>query len=109
MAEPINLNDFRPGAGEAKIGVPIKRPTGGGGDGGDMSDIETRIKRLEDQSKEVGGDLKAIRIDLAEMKGKLSAMPSTWQIITICAALIGIVIASGGGLLAVLKALTPAA
>ncbi len=107
MAEPINLDDFRPGAGEAEVGKPIKRSGGGGG--GDMSDIDARVKRLEDQSKEVGGDLKAIRIDLAEVKGKLSAMPSTWQIITICAALIGIVIASGGGLLAIMRAITPAA
>lgn len=53
----------------------------GGGGGGKSDDMEARVKRLEEDSKDMRADLKAIRIDLAEIKGKLSAMPSTWQMV----------------------------
>jgi len=82
--------------GTSGSGAP---PGGGGG----MSDFESRMKRVEEDAKEFRSDAKAIRIDLAEIEGKLSVMPSTWQIVGICAGLIGIVIASGGGLLAILR------
>ena len=59
---------------------------GGGGDG-TFSDMEARVKRLEEDSKEMRADLKAIRIDLAEIKGKVSAMPSTWQMVGLIVAM----------------------
>jgi hypothetical protein len=52
-------------------------PTLKGGDGGGTSDgMEARVKRLEDDMSEVSKDLKAIRVDLAYIKGKLEGMPS---------------------------------
>jgi hypothetical protein len=79
----------------------------GGGGGGTSDDMEARVKRLEDDSKEMRADLKAIRVDLAEIKGKVSNMPATWQMIAINAGMIGLVIAAGGGMLALLKFLAP--
>lgn len=73
MAEIV---DF-PGRGTPSIQGDLK---GGGGDG-TSGDMEARVKRLEDDSKEMRADLKAIRIDLAEIKGKVSAMPTTWQMV----------------------------
>jgi hypothetical protein len=95
------------------LGDERAKRQGSGGDGG-MSDLEARIRRLEDDSKETRTDFKAVRADLNDIKvklsgieGRLAGMPSTWQIVGICAGLIGIVIASGGGLLAILRALAP--
>ena len=60
-----------------------KQPTlhSGGGGGTFSDDMEARVKRLEEDAKDVRGDLKAIRLDLAEMKGRLQAMPTTWQMV----------------------------
>ncbi|UHD45361.1 hypothetical protein LUX29_20590 [Aureimonas altamirensis] len=52
-------------------------PTGGGGDKYD--EMEARVKALEETMKEVRADVKAVRLDVAEMKGRLNAMPTTWQ------------------------------
>jgi hypothetical protein len=69
--------------------------------------METRVKRLEDDLKDIKGDLKTLLRDSAEMKGKLSAMPSTWQIVGIVGAMLALVIAGGGGLLTILRYLQP--
>ena len=47
----------------------------GGGDG-TPDGMEARVKTLEDDMKEIRSDLKALRLDTAEIKGKLSGMPS---------------------------------
>lgn len=39
-----------------------------------MSDVEFRVKRLEDDSKETRADLKAIMNTLAEIKGTMSGL-----------------------------------
>ena len=52
--------------------------------------MEARVRRLEDDFREVKLDLKAVRsdlagvkTDLAEVKGGVNAMPTTWQLITL--------------------------
>jgi hypothetical protein len=71
-------------------------PQGGlkGGDGGGTSDgMEARVKRLEDDGKELRQDLKTIMRDLAEIKGRVNAMPTTWQmvgfVVALCLAFFG--------------------
>ena len=49
--------------------------------------MEARVKRLEDDSKEMRADLKAFRVDLAEIKGRMSAMPTTWQMVGLIVAM----------------------
>lgn len=65
-------------------GGPIL-PSGGGG--GTYEDMEARVKRLEEDGKDIRSDLKAIRLDLAEMKGRLNSMPTTWQMVGFVVAL----------------------
>lgn len=62
-----------------------------GGSGGPPGgpELETRVKRLEDDMKEIKGDLKTLVKDIAEMKGRLSAMPTTWQLIGMVLAIMG--------------------
>jgi hypothetical protein len=48
---------------------------GGGGDNGGMDDVLRRVTALE-------GDMKALAKDVAEIKGKLSNMPTTFQMAT---------------------------
>lgn len=71
-----------------------------GGGGGIFDGMEARIKRLEDDAKDFRSDLKAIRIDLAEIKGRLSAMPSTWQ-------MVGLIVAIAVGMFAVVRIAIP--
>ena len=52
--------------------------------------MEARVARLEDDMREIKADLKAIRADLADLKpvrlelakieGRLSQIPTSWQI-----------------------------
>lgn len=65
----------------------------GGGDG-TSGDMEARVKRLEDDGKELRADLKTIIRDLGDIKAKLSgidgrinAMPTTWQMVGFVVAL----------------------
>ena len=69
-----------------------------GGDDGPPGgpELEARVKRLEDDMKEIKGDLKSLLKDSAEIKGKISNMPSTWQMIGICGVMIGLVLAACG-------------
>jgi hypothetical protein len=48
-----------------------------GGSGPDDPGVEARLSRLETAVDEMRKELQAIRIDLAEIKGKLSNMPTT--------------------------------
>lgn len=83
-------------------------PLHSGDGGGTFDGMEARVKRLEDDMREVKSDLKTLIRDVSEIKGRVANMPSTWQMIGISAGLIGIVIASGGGLLAILRLMAPA-
>ncbi|HVC54570.1 MAG TPA: hypothetical protein VND95_01365 [Stellaceae bacterium] len=70
---------------------------GTGGSGTNDPPVETRLVHLE---AAVG----AIRLDLAEIKGKLSNMPTTFQLVFMQAAIIVAVFAGAIGLsLALLK------
>lgn len=44
--------------------------------GARLDSVETRVKILEDDMREVKTDLKAVRIDVAEIKGTLNGMPT---------------------------------
>ncbi|MBP2540036.1 hypothetical protein J2768_002473 [Agrobacterium tumefaciens] len=82
-------------------------PLKSGGGGGTFDGMEARVKRLEDDMKEIKGDLKSLLKDSAEIKGKISNMPSTWQIVGIVGVMLGLVIASGGGILGLIRYLQP--
>lgn len=79
----------------------------GGGGGGTYDPMEARVKALEDRFEKMDGKLDAIVKDLADIKAKVANLPTAWQIIGICATLIALVIGSSGGLLAILRFLTP--
>lgn len=51
------------------------------GPGGTSGGIEARIKRLEDDSKEIRADLKKLLADVAEIKGRVSSAPTTIQLV----------------------------
>jgi hypothetical protein len=54
---------------------------------------------LEAAVDEIRADVKAIRLDLAEIKGKLSNVPTTFQLVFMQAALILAIFAGAFGLL----------
>jgi Tfp pilus assembly protein PilO len=78
----------------------------GEGGGGTIDDMEARVAGLEDDMREIRTDLKAIRTDLtelkpvrlevAEIKGRLSQLPSTKE-------MIGLVFLVLGGAFAIFK------
>lgn len=43
-------------------------------------DMEARVKRLEEDFRELRSDVKATRLDIAEIKGRIAAMPTTIQL-----------------------------
>lgn len=55
--------------------------TAAGGGGGGYDGLNVRVETLERDIGELKSDMKAVRLDLAEIKGKLSGMPNTWQIV----------------------------
>jgi archaellum component FlaC len=67
------------------ISDELERRGGGGHDGG-MDDVIRRVGALEGDMKEVKADIKGLtkevfglRSEIAEIKGKLSNMPTTFQ------------------------------
>lgn len=88
MAEPIQF----PALPHAK------RPPIDGGDGGSHdSGMEARVTRLETDLRDLKSDVKGARLDLAEIKGRLSQMPTTFQLLTwfmtVAVALVGLTFA----------------
>jgi hypothetical protein len=69
----------------------------GGNDNTGGMDLSLRVSKLEDA-------VMAIRIDLAEIKGKLSHMPTTWSLVVI---VIGVVFTVMAGTLGIVKLLHP--
>jgi hypothetical protein len=71
---------------------------GGGGHDGGMSELAARVERLEKDVAEVKSILGRmepvlgrIQSDFGEFKGRSAAMPTTWQLITLVLAIIGVV------------------
>lgn len=63
------------------ISDELDRRGGGGYDGG-MDDVLRRIGSLEGEMKEMKADVKGLSRDVSEIKGKLSNMPTTFQMMT---------------------------
>jgi hypothetical protein len=61
--------------------------------------MEARVSALETAVAEIGKELQAIRLDLAEIKGKLSNVPTTFQLVFMQAALILTIFAAAFALL----------
>lgn len=80
MSNVINLTD---GTSYDDGDAPLKSGSGGGTSDG----MEARVKRLEDDGKELRSDLKTIMRDLSEIKGRVNAMPTTWQMIGLIVAM----------------------
>jgi hypothetical protein len=74
-------------------------PSNAGGSGPNDPGTGARIARLEGAIDEVRTDLKAVRLDVAEIKGKLSNVPTTFQLVFMQAALILAIFAGAFGLL----------
>lgn len=58
--------------------TPLLPPSGGGGT---YDGMEARVARLETDVSELKADMKAVRLDIAEIKGRVSNMPTTWQLV----------------------------
>lgn len=56
---------------------------GGGGDHTGGMDIGPRVAALEGDMKEVKTDLKSLVKDVAELKGRIMSMPTTWQLLSV--------------------------
>ncbi len=51
----------------------------GGDNGGMPPDLDARVKALEARTSEIGVDVRAVIKDVAEIKDKISQMPTTFQ------------------------------
>ena len=56
-------------------------PLHGGGGGGTFDGMEARVAKLEKSFDKIDGKLDSLIKEVAEMKGRVSAMPTTWQLI----------------------------
>jgi len=83
--ENISLDLLRKQLSEAQERESTRLKSGDGG--GTFDGMEARIKRLEEDGKELRQDLKTILRDLAEIKGRVNAMPTTWQMVGFVVAL----------------------
>jgi len=52
-----------------------------GGSGPDDPDLEARLARLEASVEDIRKEILAIRLDLAEIKGRLTNIPTTFQLV----------------------------
>lgn len=57
----------------------LRSARGGGHNGGMPPDIDARVKALESRTSETAIDVKALIRDVSEIKGKISQMPTTFQ------------------------------
>lgn len=69
---------------------------GGGGHDGGMDDLVTRVDRLEKDVADVKAALLRIEPAVNELKGRSQAMPTTWQLLTMMLAVMGVVLALSG-------------
>ena len=52
----------------------------GGDNGGMPPDLDARVKALAARTSQIGVDVRAVISDVAEIKGKISHMPTTFQV-----------------------------
>jgi hypothetical protein len=57
----------------------LRGDRGGGDNGGMPPDLDARVKTLEARTSEIGVDVRAVIKVVAEIKGKISQMPTTFQ------------------------------
>lgn len=65
------------GSAKAESAAPLH----GGGGGGTFDGMESRVAKLEKSFDKIDGKLDSLIKEVAEMKGRVSAMPTTWQLI----------------------------
>ena len=51
----------------------------GGDNDGMLPDLDARVKALEARTSEIGVDVRAVIKEVAEIKGKIPQMPTTFQ------------------------------
>src|SRR5262245_28680897 len=76
MSDPTQSDEARRRRDQA---LAVARSGGGGHDGG-MSELERRVGSLESKVDRIAVDLTAARVDLAELKGKVSQLPTVWTL-----------------------------
>lgn len=64
-------------------------PQNGGGDNGAGGDINKRLDKLEAQIEKQNTKFDNLLKDVAEIKGRLTAMPTTWQLVALIFAIMG--------------------
>lgn len=70
---------------DSQNGSPLQSGDGGGTSG----DMEARVTSLERRFDRFEAKLDSLIKDVAEVKGRVSAMPSTWQLVGIVLAVLG--------------------
>lgn len=76
------------------------RPGGGGGTSGGMEDLTRRVGALEADMKEVKSDLKRLLETVARIDGRVSQMPTAFQLLGM---VVGIVFAVMGATFAMIR------
>jgi len=79
---------------------------GSSGDGGG-SDIETRLSAVEGKIDNLGKEVSGIKTDIAEIKGRLANMPTTWQLIGLIFSVMFGAFALMGGVIAIIRFVLP--
>lgn len=73
---------IRPDVFEERARRLLRKGDGGGHDGGMPPNIDSRGEALETDVKEMKSDLKTLIEDVARLDGKLSNLPTTFQLIS---------------------------
>ena len=83
---------------------PSRFAPGAGGSGPDDPTVEIRLAALEAAAADIRRELREIRLDLAEIWGKLSNVPTTFQLVFMQS---GLILAIFVAALAVLRLAPP--
>lgn len=83
--ESSNVVPFKGTLGDNTPKPPLKS---GGGDG-TSSDMTERVANLEKRFDRFETKLDAVVKDLAEVKGRVNAMPTSWQLLGMILAILG--------------------